>query len=51
MESAPMENVLTPLLAISDDAQLVRDALINRSLETPGRERNFSPESYTYWNR
>jgi GTP cyclohydrolase IA len=35
MESALMETVVTPALAISEDAQKVRDALIERGLETP----------------
>jgi GTP cyclohydrolase IA len=35
MESALMETVATPALAISEDAQKVRDALIERGLETP----------------
>lgn len=35
METALMETVATPQLAISDDAQRVRDALIERGLETP----------------
>jgi GTP cyclohydrolase IA len=35
MESALMETVVTPALAISEDALKVRDALIERGLETP----------------
>jgi GTP cyclohydrolase I len=35
MESALIETTVTPLLAISDDAQRVRDALIAHGLETP----------------
>ena len=35
MESALMEPVVTPPLAISHDANLVREALIERGLETP----------------
>ena len=35
MESALMESVVTPPLAISDDARVVREALIARGLETP----------------
>ena len=35
MESSLMEAVTTPPLAISEDAQRVRDALIERGLETP----------------
>ncbi len=35
MESALMETVVTPPLAISEDARKVRDVLIERGLETP----------------
>ncbi|MEH6580771.1 MAG: GTP cyclohydrolase I FolE [Halioglobus sp.] len=35
MESALMETVISPPLAISEDAQRVRDALIEAELETP----------------
>jgi GTP cyclohydrolase I len=35
MESALMEKVVTPQLAISDEAHRVRDVLIDRGLETP----------------
>ncbi len=35
MEQALMETVVTPPLAISEDAQRVRDALIAHTLETP----------------
>jgi len=35
METVLMETVVTPPLAISEDAQKVREALISRGLETP----------------
>tara|TARA_R110002049_G_scaffold29984_6_gene102246 strand:+ start:12628 stop:13308 length:681 start_codon:yes stop_codon:yes gene_type:complete len=35
MESVLMETVVTPPLAISDEAKIVREALIARGLETP----------------
>lgn len=35
MESVLMERVVSPPLAISDEARLVREALIERGLETP----------------
>lgn len=35
METALMESIVSPLSAISDDALRVRDALIERGLETP----------------
>jgi GTP cyclohydrolase I len=35
MESALIESVITPPLAISEDARIVREALVERGLETP----------------